>query len=112
MTPVALTVNEACFQLSISRSMIYELIKAGKLPIYKIGRRTLIFYEDLLKLAVPVIVDKTETRPIDAKSTMVQYLKLIRSEVVRGIMSEYIDNKKAEELIKATICLEDWANNQ
>lgn len=48
--PVALTVNEACAYMSLSRSTIYNLAKAGKLPIRKVAGRSLILRQDLLAL--------------------------------------------------------------
>jgi excisionase family DNA binding protein len=39
---VALRVKEACASLSISRSTIYEEIRAGRLKALKAGSRTLI----------------------------------------------------------------------
>lgn len=47
---IALTIKEACFAASLSRSTIYNLSRAGKLPIRKAGGRSLILREDLLNL--------------------------------------------------------------
>lgn len=47
---LALTVKEACYQASLSRSTIYNLAKAGKLPIRKVAGRSLILRQDLLNL--------------------------------------------------------------
>ena len=41
-TPLAYTVRQACAQLSISRSTLYEEIAAGRLLAKKIGKKTLI----------------------------------------------------------------------
>lgn len=41
-TPLAHTVNEAIKRLSVSRTTMYELIKAGEVRPFKIGRKTLI----------------------------------------------------------------------
>lgn len=41
-TPLAHTVNEAIKRLSVSRTTMYELIKAGEIRPFKIGRKTLI----------------------------------------------------------------------
>ncbi|MGV3580088.1 helix-turn-helix domain-containing protein [Brevundimonas sp.] len=48
--PIALTINEACEYASLSRSTIYNLAKAGKLPIRKVAGRSLILRQDLLTL--------------------------------------------------------------
>lgn len=37
--PIMLTVPEACLMLRISRSMLYQLIRAGKLETVRLGRR-------------------------------------------------------------------------
>jgi excisionase family DNA binding protein len=45
--PSALSIIEAARTLGIGRSTIYSLISEGRLPIRKIGRRTLIFRSDI-----------------------------------------------------------------
>lgn len=41
MTPAALvTVEEACRLLSVSRSMLYKLVKQGEIELIKVGGRT------------------------------------------------------------------------
>ena len=47
MTPIALSVKEACNSTSISRSTIYAEIKVGNLKTLKVGRRTLLAVKDL-----------------------------------------------------------------
>lgn len=42
-----LTVNEACVYMRVSRSTIYNLAKAGKLPIRKVAGRSLILRSDV-----------------------------------------------------------------
>ena len=42
-----LTVNEACVYMRVSRSTIYNLAKAGKLPIRKVAGRSLILRRDV-----------------------------------------------------------------
>ena len=42
MQPQALTINDTCKTLSLSRPTIYRLIKAGRLEAFSIGRRRLI----------------------------------------------------------------------
>ena len=44
---VALTINEACGYMRVSRSTIYNLAKAGKLPIRKVAGRSLILRRDI-----------------------------------------------------------------
>ncbi|WP_243286688.1 helix-turn-helix domain-containing protein [Geothrix terrae] len=47
-TKVALSVAEFCAQFSLGRSKAYEEIKAGRLRIVKVGRRTLITVTDAM----------------------------------------------------------------
>lgn len=42
ITPLAHTVDEAIKRLAVSRTTLYELIKAGEIRPFKIGRKTLI----------------------------------------------------------------------
>jgi excisionase family DNA binding protein len=42
MEPIATSVNGAANALSLGRTSIYELIRAGRLETVKLGRRTLI----------------------------------------------------------------------
>lgn len=46
----AYRVGEAARFISISRSKLYELIKAGIVPTHKIGRITLILHDDLVAI--------------------------------------------------------------
>jgi excisionase family DNA binding protein len=48
--PIAYSVNEACRVSSIGRTRLYELIKDGQLDVVKIGRRTLVKADSLLRL--------------------------------------------------------------
>jgi len=41
------TIKEACHVSGISRSKLYEDIKAGRLSVFKVGRRTLVAADDL-----------------------------------------------------------------
>jgi excisionase family DNA binding protein len=45
--PLAHTVANAVQVSGVSRSSLYEAIKAGDLPVRKAGRRTLILHADL-----------------------------------------------------------------
>jgi excisionase family DNA binding protein len=47
MQPLLLTIPECCRLAAIGRSSVYKLIREGRLPIRKIGRRTLIAAADL-----------------------------------------------------------------
>ncbi|WP_215761902.1 helix-turn-helix domain-containing protein [Acetobacter sp. P1H12_c] len=51
MEPLAISVNAAAKALSIGRSSLYGLIKAGQLDVIKIGTRTLVTTESLTRLA-------------------------------------------------------------
>lgn len=48
--PLAHRIPDACRRLGVSRTTIYELIKAGELRPIKIGARTLITEADLLRV--------------------------------------------------------------
>lgn len=50
MTPLALTITQAVTVSGIGRTMIFELIKTGKLKARKVGRRTLIATSDLREM--------------------------------------------------------------
>ena len=48
------TVDETCQRLGISKSLFYELVKAGNILIYKLGSKTLIpsySIEDFVQMA-------------------------------------------------------------
>ncbi len=47
MKPLAHTINDACVISGVSRTTIYEAIKAGALVARKCGNRTLIRHDDL-----------------------------------------------------------------
>ncbi|WP_420839429.1 helix-turn-helix domain-containing protein [Bradyrhizobium oropedii] len=46
-TPLAHSIPEACTATRVSRTLLYEAIRAGTLRAVKNGRRTLILDEDL-----------------------------------------------------------------
>jgi excisionase family DNA binding protein len=50
MEKLTCTVKEACGALSLGRSKLYELIKAGEIDTVKIGTRTLVKVASLLRL--------------------------------------------------------------
>ena len=48
------TVDETCQRLGISKSLFYELVKAGNILIYKLGSKTLVSsysIEDFVQMA-------------------------------------------------------------
>lgn len=47
--PLANAIPEAARRLGISRSAIYELMKEGRLRAFKVGTRTLIAEEELVR---------------------------------------------------------------
>lgn len=49
--PLLVTVKEAGRLLGVSRSMVWAMIKSGRIRTTKIGRRTLPQYESLRKIA-------------------------------------------------------------
>jgi excisionase family DNA binding protein len=40
-SPITCSINEACRQLGVGRTMFYELVRAGEIATTKIGRRRL-----------------------------------------------------------------------
>lgn len=50
-TPIFLSVEETCKQLSISNSFFYLLVKRGQLGTVKLGRRTLVPFAELERLS-------------------------------------------------------------
>jgi excisionase family DNA binding protein len=46
-SPLAHTIQGACETTNLSRTTLYEAIKAKKLKVRKCGNRTLILHEDL-----------------------------------------------------------------
>lgn len=44
---LTMTINEACVYMRVSRSTIYKLASAGKLPIRKVAGRSLILRHDI-----------------------------------------------------------------
>jgi excisionase family DNA binding protein len=42
LRPLAYRISDVCEVLGLSRSTVYRLSKAGRLPLIKIGRRTLV----------------------------------------------------------------------
>jgi len=47
---LSLTIRETCRYTGLSRSTIYNLAKAGTLPIHKVAGRSLILRRDILAL--------------------------------------------------------------
>jgi excisionase family DNA binding protein len=44
---LTVSINEACRMLGVGRTTIYREINAQRLPIFKVGRRTLLRLEDI-----------------------------------------------------------------
>jgi excisionase family DNA binding protein len=53
LTPLAVSIREACRLSGLGRTKIYELISDGRLTMVKIDRRTLIPFDDLARLVSP-----------------------------------------------------------
>lgn len=45
--PLLVSIKEACTQLGISRTRVYEMIKNGSLSVRRIGRRTLVTQQSI-----------------------------------------------------------------
>jgi len=54
------TINEACDAIGVGRSKIYQLIQSGEITPRKLGKRTLIPSEELLKLISNLPTSKRE----------------------------------------------------
>ena len=50
MEPLATSINDAAKALGIGRTSIYELIRAERLDVFKLGRRTLVKVESVRRL--------------------------------------------------------------
>jgi excisionase family DNA binding protein len=50
MTPIATSINDTAKALSLGRTSIYALIRAGRLETLKLGRRTLVKTESIRRL--------------------------------------------------------------
>jgi excisionase family DNA binding protein len=50
---LTLTIREALRATGLGRSTLYKLIDDGKVRRIKVGRRTLVWYDDLQKLVAP-----------------------------------------------------------
>jgi excisionase family DNA binding protein len=46
---IPLTIQQACAVLNCSRSRLYDLFRAGEIPVHKSGRRTIVFRHDCEK---------------------------------------------------------------
>lgn len=61
--PLAHSVTAACERLGVGKTTIYELIKAGEIRPFKIGRKTLIPENDLLRvISTRVAANESEAR--------------------------------------------------
>ena len=66
---LAYSVTEACAVASIGRTSLYAAIRSGRLPAFKLGRRTLIMADDLKTLLATLPKLKSpHTRPQPATS--------------------------------------------
>jgi len=51
LKPITVTVATALAVTGLGRTKFYELVKAGRIKIVSVGRRTLVVYADLERLA-------------------------------------------------------------
>jgi excisionase family DNA binding protein len=58
LVPLAHTVLDACKRIGISRTSLYELIRAGAIRTFKVGARTLVPESELQKF----VVDKMDSQ--------------------------------------------------
>jgi excisionase family DNA binding protein len=61
MKPLLISIPECCRATAMGRSSIYKLIRQGRLPIRKIGRRTLIAVADLEEFVTQTGVHSCDT---------------------------------------------------
>jgi excisionase family DNA binding protein len=50
MQPIVTSINETARALSLGRTSIYALIREGRLETVKLGRRTLVKVESIMRL--------------------------------------------------------------
>ncbi len=58
--PLANTINDSCRRLGIGRTLMYDLIKQGKLRSIKLGTRTLIPESELQRLIAEQLTQATK----------------------------------------------------
>lgn len=51
MQPLGMSIKDTAHTLGIGKSFVYELLRAGHLEAYKIGRRTLVTTSSITRLA-------------------------------------------------------------
>lgn len=56
--PLTVSISDAARALSLSRATIYRIVRQGDLKTYKVGRRTLIRYEDLERLRDRMLAER------------------------------------------------------
>ena len=61
-TPIANTITDSCSRLGIGRTLLYDLIKQGKLRPIKLGSRTLIPESELQRLVTEQPTQAAEVR--------------------------------------------------
>nr|WP_255726467.1 helix-turn-helix domain-containing protein [Microvirga sp. ACRRW] len=49
LVPFAYSISEAARMAGIGKTKLYEEVKEGRLPLRKVGRKSLIFRDDLMK---------------------------------------------------------------
>jgi excisionase family DNA binding protein len=55
--PLLYQIPEACRQIGIGRTLLYELIAAGRLTVVKLGSRTLVPADELARLASELLTE-------------------------------------------------------
>lgn len=50
MEPLAISIKDAAKALGLGRTSIYAMIADGRLEVFKVGRRTLVRMESILRL--------------------------------------------------------------
>ena len=58
--PLANTINDSCRRLGIGRTLLYDLLKQGKLRAIKLGARTLIPETELQRLIAEQLEQATK----------------------------------------------------
>ncbi len=58
--PLANTINDSCIRLGIGRTLMYDLLKQGKLRSIKLGSRTLIPETELQRLIAEQLEQATK----------------------------------------------------
>ncbi|PEM57948.1 helix-turn-helix transcriptional regulator [Bacillus toyonensis] len=96
------TAEEAAKKLKISKLTVYELIKRGELPSYRIGRQVRIDVEDLQKY-----IEQSKTGSLKNSAQLSEKHNLTNAIVISGqdmaldILGKYMESSMGERMLRA-----------